>query len=222
MTPNRTMQSIAARQPRQLPRGGAVRKRGNTASPDDAEVVYRKLKPADGAAIADHLKRLPSQDRRLRFMGYVGDAVIDRYCAGLDWQRAVLIGAFVDGVLRGVAHVALGEKPGGEAEIGLSVEPAHQGKRIGTELFDRALLSARNRSAVSVRVNCLAENHKMRRIAGKYSKEAGHCGDELTLLVHQDASDAVSHVQEAKADGIASTRIILDHSKWTTHVQTAP
>lgn len=221
MTPVPTMQPDALRAPRRPGRRSVARVR-RRAPAAGFDVAYRKLWPADRSAIAAHLKRLPPQDRRLRFMGYVGDTVIDRYCDGLDWHHSVLIGAFIDGVLRGVVHVALGERSGDEAEIGLSVEPSFQGRRIGSELFERSLLSARNRSAVSVRVNCLAENQKMRRIAGKLTEEAGHCGDGLSLVVRQDAPDALSQMQEAMADGLALARVFFDPSNWMTYARTAP
>jgi GNAT superfamily N-acetyltransferase len=51
---------------------------------------------------------------------------------------------FADGVLRGAAELRLLEHPG-EAEAALSIERAWQSRRVGSALFERVLLVARNR-----------------------------------------------------------------------------
>ena len=61
---------------------------------------------------------------------------------------AVIWGFFFDGVLRGAAELRLLEHPG-EAEAALSIERAWQSRGVGSALFERVLLVARNRQIES-------------------------------------------------------------------------
>ena len=131
--------------------------------------AYRKLSAADAGLLAGHLKRLEPNDRQLRFWGGVTDRAIDEYCAKLDWTAAVVVGAFVDGELRGVGElVRVRMVPRLMAEVAFSVEGPWQNAGVGTELLRRVLTVARNRCIDRVYMLCLAENRKMQKIARKF------------------------------------------------------
>ena len=71
--------------------------------------VYRKLVPAKIGLFHGHLLRLTPEDRHCRFAGYVSDERIADFCSKVDWFRAIIMGCFVDGTLRGVAELRLDE-----------------------------------------------------------------------------------------------------------------
>ena len=85
--------------------------------------VYRKLVPAEIGLFHDHLLRLTAEDRHCRFSGLVSDERIAEYCANIDWFRAIIIGCFIDGTLRGVAELRLDDpRLGWRAELAVTVE----------------------------------------------------------------------------------------------------
>jgi GNAT superfamily N-acetyltransferase len=90
-----------------------------------------------------HLLRLDAESRRNRLAGAVSE-YIRRYADPSALHDAVICGFFVDGVLRGAAELRLLEHPG-EAEAALSIERAWQSRGVGSALFKRVLLVARNR-----------------------------------------------------------------------------
>lgn len=128
-----------------------------------------RLTALEAPLLADHLLRLDPADRRLRFLGSVGEATIRRHCDGLNWQRAYVLGIFVDRSLRGVAElVPLDEDGGRRFELAITVETAFRNHGLGTRLLRAALTVARNRCAESITLNCLAENRQMQHIARKF------------------------------------------------------
>jgi RimJ/RimL family protein N-acetyltransferase len=129
---------------------------------------YRKLLPGDARQLVRHLLALSPDERRLRFQGGVSDLTIERHGRRLDWFRAVVIGYFVDGRLRGAAELVFERSlcPR-EAELAVTVETPWQGRGVGTELTRRAITIARNRGAGRLTMLCLVENRPMRRIARK-------------------------------------------------------
>ena len=134
--------------------------------------VYRKLVPAEIGLFHEHLLRLTPEDRHCRFAGHVSDAVIAEYCSKVDWFRSVIIGCFVDGVLRGVAELRFdAPRPGWRSELAVTVESAWQNLRIGTELLRRAITVCRNRAIRSIYMICLVENRRMQRIARRFEGE---------------------------------------------------
>jgi hypothetical protein len=71
----------------------------------DAPGAIRRLRAIEQGKVRDHLLRLDSENRLLRFGGYVSDAHIKPYCDGLDWDRAVIIGYPFDGEVRGLGEL---------------------------------------------------------------------------------------------------------------------
>src|ERR1700739_2302061 len=106
--------------------------------------VFRKLGPFETWRLRQHLLRLSPEERRLRFSGAVGDAFVTAHCERIDLLRAVIIGHFENGVLRGAAELRLETGIAGRAELAVTVEGAYQDRGIGAELLGHALTVAAN------------------------------------------------------------------------------
>jgi len=121
------------------------------------------LTQGDRERISRHFLKLGSEDRRLRFGTALEDAAIEAYCAQLKFEQSALFGVFGPSLeLDGVAHLALWP---GAAEVGLSVLEHARGYGIGSLLFARAALHARNSGVSELFMHCLRENAPIRRIA---------------------------------------------------------
>jgi GNAT superfamily N-acetyltransferase len=164
--------------------------------------VIRKLLPSDGPSYEEHLLRLDADDRRFRFAGGIGPDAVRAHCARIDWFRAVLLGAFENGALRGAAELRFDGAPPGGAELALSVERDRQGHGIGGELLSRMLVIARNRGIRRMTMLCLAENRRMQRLAGRFGvalrAEDGQVNGMIAVLPPTPASV----IAEAASDGI--------------------
>lgn len=149
--------------------------------------VVRRVWWPERDRLTEHLLRLPADDRYRRFGGHLGDESVVAYVRDRDALRAHVIGAFVDGVLRGAAEFHMDRTAGPlEAEIALSVEPEYQGRGIGRELFRRVLLVARNRFVRRVYLTTQSDNFAMQRIARSFGMrlrpENGHVTARQRLL----------------------------------------
>jgi GNAT superfamily N-acetyltransferase len=166
--------------------------------------VYRKLVPAEIGLFHDHLLRLTAEDRHCRFSGLVSDARIAEYCANIDWFRAIIIGCFVDGTLRGVAELRLDDpRLGWRAELAVTVEHEWQSRGIGTELLRRAITVCRNRAIRSIYMICLVANRRMQRIARRFEGELVVADGEAEAKVALPFPDQFTLAREAFEEGTA-------------------
>ncbi len=119
--------------------------------------------------ITAHLIALEPEDRRLRFGQHVGDAAIAKYCATIDFEKDGVFGIYDEELqLRAFCHLAVIEHPTIKVgELGLSIHADFRGHGIGTLLFDRGTIHARNAGIERIFVHCLMENRAMRHIAEK-------------------------------------------------------
>lgn len=164
----------------------------------------RRLWWYDRDRFARHLLRLSPEDRYLRFGGHMGDETLAEYARRSDWPRHVLLGAFIDGELRGVGECRFldGSWPP-EAELAFSVETPHQGQGLGTELFRRLVIFARNRGVRRVYVTTLRGNVAMRRIAGRFGMVMAQGEDELEGRMELLWPTGLSVAEEALNQGQA-------------------
>lgn len=131
-------------------------------------MLVRKLYAHERPLYADHLRRLPANDRHLRFASsHVSDDVIESYVAGITEDDLILAALDGERVL-GAVHVALN---GAVAEIGISVDADHRAAGIGTELLAQAVAFARNRRAEKLYTFCLSENRSMVALARRSGME---------------------------------------------------
>ncbi len=134
--------------------------------------TIRRLWPGDRPAVLDYFQRLDPETRANRFMGPVGEAGTRAYAERAVTAEGLVVGAFVDGVLRGLGELRPAGTPhgfmlGAEAEAAFAVERDFRRRGIGTALFGRIASAARNRGVGTLHVRCLDRNKPMLRLAAK-------------------------------------------------------
>jgi GNAT superfamily N-acetyltransferase len=176
---------------------------------------FRKLWISDTAALKAHLLRLDPESRRMRFGTPVSDFFIAQYAENALGSHSISHGYFVDGVLRGVAELrGFRGVAGGEAEAAFSVEQDFQNRGIGTELFGRTVLAARNRGISKLFVNFLSQNQRMQAIAKKFDAILTFDSDGVHGKIDAPRANALSYWKEALTDSqdIAET-VLQSHAR---------
>lgn len=164
--------------------------------------TFRKLWLSDTAALKAHLLRLDAESRRMRFGTPVTDYFIAQYAEHALGGHSITHGYFVDGILRGVAELrGFRGVGGGEAEAAFSVEKDFQNGGVGTELFGRTVLSARNRGISKLFVNFLSQNARMQAIAKKFDAVVTYDSDGGHAQIEAPRANALSIWKEALSDG---------------------
>lgn len=136
-------------------------------------IRLRGLEGRDRQTHADHLLRLSPEHRRARFHSVLDDASIRAYSDGLDWDHALIFGAFVSGVLRGVAEVI--PWPGTtEAEASFSIEQPFQQIGLGKRLVLATVLAARSAGIDRVHMDFIGNNGAMRALARDVGAISGY------------------------------------------------
>ncbi len=136
----------------------------------DVVVPIRSLGENHRDRIAVHLKVLDAHDRYYRFGFAANDAQIDRYVAGLNFERDEIFGIYNRHLkLIAMAHLAYSddEQLNACAEFGVSVLAHTRGRGFGQRLFDRAMMHARNQGVHLMFLHVLSENKVMLAIARK-------------------------------------------------------
>lgn len=157
----------------------------------------RSLGPRHRSRIAQHLLALGPDDRYLRF-GYIAtDSHIGRYVDQLDFDHDEVFGVFNRRLdLVAMAHLAymgpVAERPT-SAEFGVSVLPKARGRGMGSRLFERACLHARNRHIDTLIVHALSENVAMLKIARHAGATLGRDGADATAILTLPPDDLGSH-----------------------------
>jgi GNAT superfamily N-acetyltransferase len=189
-------------------------------------LVIRKLLAHELGELRAHLLRMDDDDRRLRFGHVVSPKLILDYVAALRlsqvWPRTWIVGAFEDGVLRGVAELRAGRPGSLAAELSLTVERAWQNQGLGTRLLERALRIARNRSFRSLFLLCLPENAKMQHIARKFGDRVSFDEDDVEVRIATEGADAQSIFAELLDDTeSAMSEACWQSARGWTRVQSA-
>ena len=162
---------------------------------------YRKLTYLDLPAVEGHLLRISPEERQQRFSASLSDAAISAYCRRLNLFDNLLLGAFEDGELRGLAQLGFGSLPwAGEAELAISVEQDWQHRGIGSELARRSVILASNRGLRAIEMICLIENGPMRRIALRLDGKLIHLGSQAESRVELAPPSGLSLLAEALSD----------------------
>ena len=160
-------------------------------------ITYRRLLITEKDKVEEHLKRLDTANRVMRFETAATDSFIERYVAGLKRPQDILLGAFDDTLtLRGFAHVAVIKDL---ADLGLSVEASFRGHGIGSHLLDKAIEAARNRRTKTFSSQCLTHNRWM---MGKMRAMGCH--------IERDYETAVATAELPPPDAISMTKAVFD------------
>lgn len=139
--------------------------------------VIERLGDGNRADVRAHLLALDATDRTLRF-GVTSDAdAVERYVAGLDFERDVFLGARArDGALVGLAHVA---SVGGIAELGVSVSERARRSGVAAALAHAGLREAERLGSHEFRFDFVSGNAGMSRLARKLAMKVSRDGSEF-------------------------------------------
>jgi GNAT superfamily N-acetyltransferase len=163
-------------------------------------IPIRSLAPRHRPRILAHLLALPEHDRYLRFGHAVSDEQVGRYVDQLDFDRDEIFGVFNRRLeLVAMAHLAYDAKAGGQhraAEFGISVLPRLRGRGFGGQLFDHAVLHARNRHVDTLIVHALAENTPMLRIARSAGARVEREGGDAEAVLKLPPETMATHFEE--------------------------
>ena len=172
-------------------------------------IPIRSLAPRHRERIAAHLLSLPEQDRYLRFGYAAGDAQIQRYVDGLDFDLDEVFGVFNRRlVLIALAHLAYprpGQTAGPKAaEFGGSVLPTVRGRGYGARLFEHAVLHTRNRGLDTMFIHALSENTKMLHIARRAGAVVQRDGSETEAFLKLPHDTRASRMEQWVGEGAAA------------------
>jgi hypothetical protein len=159
-----------------------------------------------------HLLSLGENDRRLRFGMHATDLFINSYVNTFNFSRDCFFGV-IDSSLTviGLAHLGYGQElPGQEhtAEFGVSVSENGRGFGVGTALFKRSAIHARNTNISILYVHCLSSNAAMMHIARKSGMEVEYSYGEADAYLRLPPGNSQSIILEAMQDQSA----IIDYS----------
>jgi GNAT superfamily N-acetyltransferase len=164
-----------------------------------AYVPIRSLGPAHADRVAWHLKQLDERDRYLRFGFPAQDNNIDGYVDRIDWAHDEVFGVFNRKLeLVAMAHLAYGDasKTPRNAEFGVSVLKSGRGKGLGSRLFERAVMHARNHGVALMYIHALTENTAMLKIAANAGASIEREGGEADAYLKLPPETMLSNVQQ--------------------------
>lgn len=174
-------------------------------------IPIRELRESERPLLLKHLTALGMDDRYLRFGGPLSDAAIENYVNGIDFQTQTVYGIFdEDLALAAAGHFAplpgVSDPRGGSgsvAEFGLSVAQSARGRGLGTALFVRAAIHARNLGIEVLFMHCLTQNTAMMRIARKAGMDITLSSGEADAYITLPPGDTASVMREAVQEQIA-------------------
>lgn len=172
---------------------------------------FRKLWHIEHEEFRDHLLRLDIESRRSRFGAEISDEFIEDYASTALNENCRVWGYFGPrGNLRGTGELKRYDHDPSSAEVAFTVEQEYRGRGLGTALFGRVVLSARNRNIHHLYMNCLTENLQMQRIARKYDAQLVFDHGDVIADLTPAHSTALSRMEEAFDDSSGFVFGVLD------------
>ena len=171
-------------------------------------VPIRSIGPSHRERISAHLLALSAPDRYLRFGYAASDEQIDRYVAGLNFERDEIFGIYNRKLeLIAMAHLAFSVDPElkSGAEFGVSVLAKARGRGYGSRLFDRAVMHARNDGVDMLFIQALSENTAMLNIARKAGARIERTGSESEAFLKLPQANLDSRMTEMVEEQMAQT-----------------
>jgi GNAT superfamily N-acetyltransferase len=149
-------------------------------------LFIRSLTTSELPKYLEHLLRLNSTDRRMRFGFAIGDTGIREHVQRIDLRTDYILALFDDDLdVVAAAHMAWG-RDDNVAEFAFSVDREWRSCGVGRELFNRTVLWARNRGIRQAILYCLYENQAIRQLARQagvqMTVDAGEIEGRLDLL----------------------------------------
>lgn len=160
--------------------------------------IISNLTNADKDAIVDHLTRLNTGDRYLRFFAVLNDFALEKYVLEtIDLVDDVGFGIFNGKKLIAFAHLS----PSADnkaAEIGISVDADARGKGLAARLVNRIVVYAKANNISTLYMSCLRENKIMQKIAKKAGMEVVVDHDEAIAKLHLEEKPFMQLVATSK------------------------
>jgi GNAT superfamily N-acetyltransferase len=151
--------------------------------------------------LKQHFLELDFEDRRLRFGIPLKDEQLAEYVERMRFGEDAVFGVYTNELkLVGVAHLASRADP---AELGLSVLPEARGMGVGSVLFDRAAMRARNLGIEELFMHCLAQNGTVLHIAKKAGMRIVYASGEAEARLALPPATPASHGLEMVEDQAA-------------------
>lgn len=173
-----------------------------------ASGVIRKLYAWETPLLKAHFLRLDPEARHARFAAGVSDATVSTYADRALGSDAIVHGFLVDGVLRGTAELRL--LPGATGEVAVSVEEDWRLTGIGSALFGRLLLTARNRGLTDLVMTCLPSNRGMQRLAARFEGRITYASGDSHARVAARPATPLSIWREVWRDSSAAAESAVD------------
>lgn len=166
-------------------------------------LFIRSLTTSELPKYLEHLLRLDSTDRRMRFGYAIGDTGIREHVQRIDLRTDYILALFDDDLdVVAAAHMARG-RDDNVAEFAFSVDREWRSCGVGCELFNRTVLWARNRGIRQAILYCLYENQAIRQLARQagvqMTVDAGEIEGRLDLLPATPLSFLAEHTSECLA-----------------------
>jgi GNAT superfamily N-acetyltransferase len=178
------------------------------AAPAAVMVPIRSLGASHSERITEHLLSLPPTDRYLRFGYAASDEQIQRYVAGLNFERDEIFGVYNRRLeLIAMAHLAFAVEADFTscAEFGVSVLASARGRGYGTRLFARAIMHARNEGVQMMFIHALSENTIMLKLAKSAGAIIERDGSESDAYLRLPPADLDSRMTEMVEERMAQT-----------------
>jgi GNAT superfamily N-acetyltransferase len=164
-------------------------------------MIIRPLTVFEREAVKRLYLSLSDEDRRMRFCATASDETICKYVAGLDYTRTTILGAFDEHAqIIGLAELARGEH---DSEMAFAVRAEMRGRKIGTRLMEKMLVTARMSGARTVMVMFLSENTPMRRLAARVGMKIRAEGTEAYASLALEAPAAAELTRWYMEEGFA-------------------
>lgn len=176
--------------------------------PRSVTVPIRSIGATHRERIAVHLMALEEHDRFLRFGYAATDEQIARYVDGLDFDRDDIFGIYNRKLeLIAMAHLAFSRDPDHLecAEFGVSVLKKARGRGYGAQLFDRAVIHARNEGVELLFIHALSENTAMLKIARNAGATLERAGSETDAHLRLPPATLDSRMSEMLEEQLAQT-----------------
>ena len=113
-----------------------------------------------------HLNSLDDDSKRMRFGYSISEKNISDYVEkSLDITKNFWYAYIDEGKCIGAVHIAI---IGETAELGISIDQEHRGKKLSNNLFERALTHLKAFRISHITMQCLSENAVIQHLARKY------------------------------------------------------
>jgi RimJ/RimL family protein N-acetyltransferase len=181
-------------------------------------MLPRKVRKTEKQDVINHfITDMVGESRRLRFGYQAPDEAVIKYIerswTGLENRTENWFVVKDKGRIVATCHIVLFDKT--HAEMGCTVSPDYQGKRIGQALFERGTNWARSKGAEAICMQCLSENKVIQHIAQKSGMTTFTLSPgEKEAVTQLTQSELVASQQDALDDTMAVYDSVMRDNSW--------